>query len=664
MLNFRILPATFFSIATLLLLQACSPAKDADDQSFRYRSELKPFTSCEQLTDYLLTTLQQEQKLKDYYYALPAVMNDREVDFAADVQNGTPAAAQADSAATESAGSIDNYSATNNQVSGVDEGDFIKTNGDYTYILSGGFLVIIDSWPAAQSHEVSRIKLAGFPAALFVKDDLVWVVSQLYQKDWEVRPLSIDVRSNQLTRVSLIDISDIEAPEVIRESNFEGRYIDARRIDNHVFMITTAHLDLYPFIDLTGNLDMQKLLPMFSDKKMIEGVADESSQLISECGSIYRPETANGTGTVSLISFDLADPQGDLSRQTIISNSGLIYANQNHLYIATMEDNFWRWLPVLESDAEQPIPGTTLHKFVLGEKPQYLASGRVDGYLINQFAMDEKDDLLRVVTTTDAWWSDEPPQNSLFILQQKDFALTLRSRLDNLGKPGERIYAARFLADQGFLVTFEQIDPLYTLDLSDPDNPRIAGELEVPGFSTYLHPLEAGLLLAIGRSVDSNSITLSLFDTSDFDNPQLLHKQEIGKGSYSTAEYNHKAFTWYPDEQMLALPVSRWNSLFVDGVKQYDVFNGLQLYRVDRQTGFELSGEIDHSSFYHDDNNQRWFYPASISRSFFVSDTQQNSFVYSISPRGMKVNALDDVENDLAAVPLPAYDWDNFILYD
>ena len=663
MLNLRILPLILFSFASLLLLQACSPEKNSPEDNFRYRSELKPFTSCADLTQYLLSTLQQEAKLKDYYYALPAMMDGRAVDVAGASQNNTAPVAQGDSSAQAAEIAIGNYSETNNQVSSVDEGDFIKTVGDYSYILSGGYLVIIDSWPAAQMHEVSRLKLAGAPAALFVKDDLIWVVSQLYQKDWEVKPLAMDVRSGQLTRVSLIDISNPATPELVREVSFEGRYVDARRIDNRVYMATTAHLDLYPFLGASGDIDMQKLLPMFTDRKIIDGVSDESSQLISECGNIYRPETANGTGAISIVRFDLDDAQADLSRQSILSNSGLVYANQDHLYIATMEDDFWRWLPVLESNAEQPLPGTTLHKFALGDSPQYLASGRVDGYLLNQFALDEKDDLLRLVTTTDTWWNDQPPQNSLFILQQKGAELQLRSRLDQLGKPGERIFAARFLGDQGFLVTYEQIDPLYTLDLSDADNPRVAGELEVPGFSTYLHPIEPGLLLAVGRNVDANSIKLSLFDTSDFDHPQLLKSLDVGEGSYSQAEYNHKAFTWYADEQMLALPVSRWNRASLADFSQAEVFNGLQLYRVDREAGFKLFGEIDHSSFYRDDANQRWFYPASINRSFFVSDTEQNSFVYSISPRGIKANALSDVENDLAAVALPAYDWENFIWY-
>lgn len=660
MLKQRILQLSIVSFFAIIILSGCAPSSSQQTQTSQLRDELKPFTSCDDLTDYLLATLQQERKLIDYVEVTPVATPDRTVD--SNSMQGTEVVVNA---AVDASAEIVNYSGTNNQVSGVDEADFVKTVGDYSYILSGGYLLIFDSWPAAQSHELSRLKLEGLPLAMFVKDDMLWVVSQLYQKDWLVKPLRFDVRSRQMTRVNLIDLSDRKNPEILRTTSFEGRYVDARRIGNRVHMVTAAQLDLYAFIDAVGGIDIEKLLPMLEDQKISDGSVIKNDELISECGHIYRPAIANGTGTVTLTSFDLADPFADLPRQSIIGNSGLVYANKDHLYIASMEDNFWRWLPVVQGDAEYPLPATTIHKFQLSDNPGYLASGRVDGYLINQFAMDEQDDQLRVVTTTDAWWEDKPPRNSLFILQQTGQELKLRSRLDDLGKPGERLFAARFMGDLGFLVTFEQIDPLYTLDLSDADHPRVAGTLEVPGVSTFLQSLGDGLLLAVGRNADQSAINLSLFDTSIIDRPVLLHQQEIGTGSYSEAEYNHKALTWFAAEKMLALPVTHWRQVAADnsGIASFDVFNGLQMYRVDREKGFEFFGSIDHSVFYRNDKADNWFYPAPVRRSFFIRDSEQNSYLYSISTRGMKVNALDDLEIDLAALPLPEYDWNNIILY-
>ncbi|MCP4078569.1 MAG: hypothetical protein GY744_20595 [Gammaproteobacteria bacterium] len=652
----------FISVAaltTFLALTACVSSDDEEDQKFQYKAQLKAFNSCDELSTFLLDTVDQERRLIDYYGSDDA-LSVPEVDTVQDSASGVMAPSGA------STNAIKDYTTTNNQVTGVDEADFIKTEGDFTYIVTGGYFIIFDTWPAAQSEELARVKLAGNAADLFVYQDVAWIVSNVYNYDYDVSRadslIGFAPKLNQLVHVSMFDIADRSTPRLIRETTLEGYYVDARRINTRIHMVTAANIDIYSLMENDTQLDIEDLLPELTDKLSITGETVSRTELISDCADIYRPGTANGTGTMSVLSFDLSDPDSDIKRQTIISNSGSIYANHQHLYLATNEDNFWAWLPVIEGE-EAPLPGTTFHKFSLQDNPVYLASGRVDGYLINQFAMDEHNDLLRVVTTVSSWWIDEDPVNSLFILEQSGEQLVERSKLTGLGKKGERIYAARFIGDKGFLVTFQQIDPLYTLDLSDPDKPRVAGELEVPGFSTYLHPLEDGLLLAIGRDVDNNSMKLSLFDISDFDNPGLLDSEIIGFGSYSEAEYSHKAFTWFEKEKLLALPVTHWSySINPDSYTYSDVFNGLKLYKVDRETGFESFGEIDHSNFYHNELDNFWYYPEAVRRSFFVSDTEENSYLYSISSRGMKVNAVLDLQTDLASLPLPVYEWDIFTL--
>jgi len=652
----------FISVAaltTFLALTACVSSDDEEDQKFQYKAQLKAFNSCDELSTFLLDTVDQERRLIDYYGSDDA-LSVPEVDTVQDSASGVMAPSGA------STNAIKDYTTTNNQVTGVDEADFIKTEGDFTYIVTGGYFIIFDTWPAAQSEELARVKLAGNAADLFVYQDVAWIVSNVYNYDYDVSRadslIGFAPKLNQLVHVSMFDIADRSTPRLIRETTLEGYYVDARRINTRIHMVTAANIDIYSLMENDTQLDIEDLLPELTDKLSITGETISRTELISDCADIYRPGTANGTGTMSVLSFDLSDPDSDIKRQTIISNSGSIYANHQHLYLATNEDNFWAWLPVIEGE-EAPLPGTTFHKFSLQDNPVYLASGRVDGYLINQFAMDEHNDLLRVVTTVSSWWIDEDPVNSLFILEQSGEQLVERSKLTGLGKKGERIYAARFIGDKGFLVTFQQIDPLYTLDLSDPDKPRVAGELEVPGFSTYLHPLEDGLLLAIGRDVDNNSMKLSLFDISDFDNPGLLDSEIIGFGSYSEAEYSHKAFTWFEKDKLLALPVTHWSySINPDSYTYSDVFNGLKLYKVDRETGFESFGEIDHSNFYHNELDNFWYYPEAVRRSFFVSDTGENSYLYSISSRGMKVNAVLDLQTDLASLPLPVYEWDIFTL--
>jgi uncharacterized secreted protein with C-terminal beta-propeller domain len=441
----------------------------------------------------------------------------------------------------------------------------------------------------------------------------------------------------------------------------ESNYVDARMVDHRVYLVVSAYLDLYPYLDDPQNVDLNELLPAMSDNTTPSEATGAVTRLISECEAIYRPETPNGTGTVSILSYDLANPLSEISSESLLSNTGMVYASQENLYIATIEDDVWMMMPAMEGDEDSP-PGTSIHKFSLGATPQYLASGRVEGQLINRFAMDEYQGLLRLVTSSTDWRWVSQPENRLYVMEQNGDDLVERSRLEEgLGKPGDSVYAVRLIQDKGYLVTFRQIDPFYTLDLSDPDQPKVVGELEVPGFSTYLHPVSDDMILAIGRDTDVDGLTVSLFDISDFANPELLSSQLISAESYSEAEYNHHAFTWFAAEEMLAIPVTRWG--VSDGPVPYDynsIFSGLELFRVNRTDGIQPYASIDHDIFYRDDDGGNWYYPAGIQRSFFVKDEQENSYIYSISTRGLLVNGVAAPETNLAEIPLPSYDNDYY----
>ncbi|PUB91876.1 MAG: hypothetical protein DBP01_00010 [gamma proteobacterium symbiont of Ctena orbiculata] len=226
-----------------------------------------------------------------------------------------------------------------------------------------------------------------------------------------------------------------------------------------------------------------------------------------------------------------------------------------------------------------------------------------------------------------------------------------RAYLEGLGKPGEEVYAVRFDEEKGYVVTFQQIDPLITLDLSDNRNPLVAGELEVPGFSTYLHPIEEDMILAVGR--EGRSIKLSLFDISDFAQPALLYDHLIGSRSYTEAAYNHHAFTWFEQEKMLAIPITEWGQTGT-AFDYNDIFNGLELFRVTAQAGIQPYAAIDHDIFYKDPNSPNFYYPESVRRSFFVADDAMNSYIYSISGRGLLVNDLAAPDTNLAEIALPS----------
>ena len=646
-------------ISLLLFSVSACFNHDANDNptDFTYSARLKSFDSCDQLKTSLIATALKEQQLRNYYQTSVTLLEsfDQSAILApVEMSNGSESVTSSDTA-------IGSFTGTNNQVLGVDEADFVKTTGEHTFIISGGYLLIFDSWPAAETTEDARLKLEGEPVELLIHNDIVLLISRIYKSGLTPQAALITDRYYVNTRISLIDVSDLTNPQLIRETDVEADYITARKVGQFAYLVTSAYFDLYPFIQDADAVKMEDVIPLLRDDNLLDS-AQPSLGPISECAETFQPETENGTGTVTILSFDLDNPQQAIQRQTLLSSSGLVYANQQSLYIASTENYFWQWLPVIEGD-RAPKPGTTLHKFSLGAKPQYQASGRVNGFVLNQFSMDEHNDLFRLATTEHNWWANAAPINSLFILQQIGMDLTIRSQLDGLGKPGERIYSARFMQDKGFIVTFQQTDPLYTLDLTDPDQPRIAGELEIPGFSTYLHPIGDDLLLAIGRSADaSNTLDLSLFDFSAFDNPILLDRQSVGVDGYSLAEYEHKAFTWFPEQKLLALPVMYWDSSFrFDTANSYssDVVSGLKVYSVDKTNGFEALGTVNHSNFFFDPLEQSWFYPSQVKRSFFIrgEGEQQQSYLYSISDRGLKVNSSDSLDIDLVSLPLPAQYW-------
>ncbi|MEW8586011.1 MAG: beta-propeller domain-containing protein, partial [Candidatus Thiodiazotropha sp.] len=575
---------TFAALCYLLVmfLSGCNSSSSSGDSNLAQNDlQLKQFNTCDELKSYLIDTTVKQNDLVNIAQTPPTDLLDSAPTTLVGVSSGSPV----------SEPEIEIVSGTNNQVIGVDEADFVKTNGDHTYILSGGNLVILQTWPAEQSKEISRVEIDGHPRALFIDDDIVWVVSDLTLDIYPLYNVSLaaDIapRVNQMTKVSLFNVADPGQPSLIRETVFESQYIDARKIDQQVYLIVSAQLELDPVLDDPENVDIDDLLPILSDNTEPAANSQSTTALICECEAIYRPDIANGTGTLTILGFDLANPLAAISSQTILGNSGMVYANEEHLYIASVEDMYWLWLPVMEGE-EYPKPGTTIHKFSLQSAPRYLASGRVDGHLLNQFAMDEYRGLLRVVTTEQGWWRGVDPENRLYIIEQTAGELLPRAQLESLGKPGESLFAVRFDEERGYLVTFEQIDPLITLDLSDANNPLVAGELEVPGFSTYLHPIEEDMILAVGVDTDTWGIKLSLFDISDFSAPALISEHLIGAGSYTEAAYDHHAFTWFEEEKMLAIPVTQWNApLALPAFDTSNIFNGLELFRVTAPQGIE-----------------------------------------------------------------------------
>ena len=278
---------------------------------------------------------------------------------------------------------------------------------------------------------------------------------------------------------------------------------------------------------------------------------------------------------------------------------------------------------------------TAIHKFDISSplRTQYRGSGDVAGYLLSQWSLSEYKGVLRVVSTeSPAWWvgpGQGESESFLTTLRATGGALVQAGRIGELGK-GERVYAVRMIGDTGYVVTFRQIDPLYTLDLAIPERPRVLGELKIPGYSAYLHPVGEGLILGVGQDATEEGrptgTQLSLFDVSNLRSPTRLHTEHIGLG-WSEAESDHHAFLYWPRTGLVVIPF-----------EQRAVG-----YRVGRTRGIDPAGRIEHEA-------GKLGYSAGVRRSLVVRDS-----VLTVSDAGVKSSSLATLaERGWAAFPPPA----------
>jgi hypothetical protein len=218
---------------------------------------------------------------------------------------------------------------------------------------------------------------------------------------------------------------------------------------------------------------------------------------------------------------------------------------------------------------------------------------------------------------------------------------------------GEQIYAARFIGNRGFLVTFHRVDPLFTIDLSDPTNPKLVGELKVPGYSDHIQLLDDNHLLTIGKAVDDTGqfawvegVQLSIFDVTDPANPQLLHKETIGgRGTSSEANYEPKAFNYFAAKNALAFPIDLYGGETIGPEYGSHEFTGLYVYHVTVENGFEFLGRIETSDGV---NNGCYYGYYGYTRGVFIGDD-----VYSVTQTGTKAASLDDVSTLLGETTYP-----------
>ncbi|RLF37750.1 MAG: hypothetical protein DRN00_05200 [Thermoplasmata archaeon] len=497
------------------------------------------------------------------------------------------------------------FSKTNIQVEGVDEPDIIKTDGKFLYLISGSRVYIIKAYPPNDAKITSSIPLTGESAnGLFINGNKLIVFTTRGCK----------------VNIYLYDLTDIENPTLLRSVSVNGSYVDARMIDSHVYLISSD--PIWRFYE-NGQL---KIPIIEVDGKAIRIKPNEIYYF-----SVSEPVDA----MTHVISLDINSLKVH-HKSFLIGRSHTIYASRNNIYIAS--SNRYSW------SAE-----TTIHKVEIKDgRIYYVASAKVPGYILNQFSMDEHNGFLRVATTTGNVW-DGSSKNNIYILD-KDMKLV--GKIEGLA-PKERIYSVRFMGNRAYLVTFKKVDPFFVVDVSDPSNPKVLGELKIPGFSNYLHPYDENHIIGIGkdtvealpeekeqRGIDFawyQGLKIALFDATDPTNPREISKVTIGdRGTYSPALWNHKAFLFSREKHILVIPVTvykiddetkeRLNG-YTGSIYGKFVFQGVYVYNVDLDNGIVYKGRISHGK------------GKEIKRSLYIGNV-----LYTFSDEMIKMNRLDTLE--------------------
>ncbi|MBI2079797.1 beta-propeller domain-containing protein [Candidatus Micrarchaeota archaeon] len=606
--------------------------KDSDKVLGKNISAIPKFDSCNELAEYLKNSNKYGNNYKYFGTAMPLSID------------------------AEAADSTLSYSSTNIQVEGVDEADIVKTDGNYIYLISKSSLYIVKAYPAEKAEILSKVELEGTPYELFIDGNSLLVFTSdnediSYYQEGTYPELRIIRYHKWFTKIKVYDISSREKPKLARSVDFEGNYLESRKIGSYVYFV----IQNYPtyakyYVSEKAENTLQVVnatVPWYKDSK-----GSDSYGPIANCTEIgYLPSKQANSLTV-IGSVSMKDFDEDIQKEVIATSGQNIYASKENIYIA--QTDYWVGNGY-GSNKYESKENTQISKFSLdGGEIHYIGEMEAPGHILNQFSMDEFDGNFRIATTVGQVTREGSyTSNNIYIFDED---LEMVGKLEDLA-PGEKIYSARFMGKKAYLVTFKKVDPLFVLDLSNPKNPKVLGKLKIPGYSDYLHPIDENHLIGLGKdTVEAEEgdfawyqgIKMAIFDVSDVEKPKEMDKVIIGdRGTESYALNDHKAFLYSKDKNLLVIPVLL--AEISEEEKDYEranaygeyVFQGAYVYEVLTEDGFKLKGRISHyetgdlfkksgSYFYGDGNN--------IKRSLYIEDA-----LYTISDNKLMASSLDDL---------------------
>jgi uncharacterized secreted protein with C-terminal beta-propeller domain len=675
-------------LGILSLLPQEDPSNPINENVVSY-SSLNRFSSYNAMQDFITeqSALSQGgyyfQNLSGYYHSY-------------DMAFGAERSGDADNSGL-SGGSPD-FSNTNTQVLGVDEGDIVKTDGEYAYIVSRNQtkVYIIDVYPAEDAHIVYTLEFEWAVREIYLNENKLVVLGTTCYYYSPYGYYWYDYYSYEpSTNIEVYDIANRENPQMTREVELNGSYVASRLIGDYLYLIVNQY---------ANQLKSEDDLP-------------------TDASNIYYSDEYDYWYTLtSIVSVNVQNQFEDPNVQSIlIGVSTHIYVSIHNIYLSYTKQ--MSWVEEMEHRVDEvyipmvPLPTRTEIQFIqntqsnrfekmkaidniIGEYKEglsdtelekynsdyseryseysrfisretqktmihririkdgwmnYEASGGVPGYVLNRFSMDEYEGFFRIATTSgQRWWwggGESTLANHVFVC---DMDLNVVGAVRDIA-PGESIYSARFMRDRGYLVTFKKVDPFFVIGLSNPEKPEILGELKIPGYSNYLHPYDEDHVIGIGKDAYDmgdfawyQGVKLSLFDVTDVNNPQEKSKYIIGdRGTDSLALTDPHAFLFSKSKNLLAMPVvlaeideSKYPGGAPPQTHGEYTWCGVYVFDVDNINGYQLRGKISHLDGTEDPENN-WYYRSwgkRIKRTFYIEDV-----LYTVSDNLLKANDLADL---------------------
>jgi uncharacterized secreted protein with C-terminal beta-propeller domain len=616
----------------------------------------------------------------------------------------------------------DDFSTTNIQVAGVDEADIVKNDGKYIYVVSKNKIFIVDAYPPEDAEILSTIEIKGQIHELYINGDRLVVLGNDYgyieyqEPPREARPSMVAPdkveiypgrMSSQLAVAHVYDVSDRSNPELVKEVTVDGNYFDSRMIGDHVYVIATQYnlyygdaiampevvttslgatraerLDVYYFDAPDYSYSFTNIISVDTQDagQDVEGktylLGSTQNMFVSQ-DNIYityqrwLPEPYLYEKVIDAVIEPIVPKSVSAEIESIRGSNKTVWEKERDLekvlteYIdalsnperAQFEKSAQQRMTSVEREIAKEMEKTVVHRIAIEDGDiEYEASGEVPGHVLNQFSMDEYQGYFRIATTT-GHVSGGGAQISVSHIYVLDDGLEIVGAVEDLA-PGERIYSARFMGKRAYLVTFQKVDPLFVIDLSNPKKPEVLGKLKIPGYSDYLHPYDENHIIGLGKdTVEAENgnfawyqgIKLALFDVSDVEKPKEISKVIIGdRGTDSYALHDHKAFLFSRDRNLLVIPVllaeidyEKYPEELPKWTHGDYVWQGAYVFNIDDENGFKLRGRISHNERTDDFIKSGRFYLGSeysVKRSLYMDDA-----LYTLSDGMIKMNGLEDL---------------------